>query len=108
MARRIIVLLALLCGLSSCGTGIYVPDADAYTTNPFKYTTLKSTFTVQKTWDEALAPLPCTALKNIGKTWFIEGRVVANGLVYKDQPLKDPTAVAAIGQKFARHIGPGC
>lgn len=108
MKRWAIVSLVLLPGLSSCGTGIYVPDADAYVTNPFKYTSLKGLVTVHQTWDTALAPIPCKSLKFIGKTWFIEGRVEANGLLFKDQPLTDPTAVAAIGQKFARHIGPGC
>lgn len=108
MKRGIMVLLLTTPALGACGTGVYVPDADAYATNPFKYTTLKGVITVQKTWDEALAPLPCKSLRLNGKIWFIDGRVEANGLLFKDQPLTDPTAVAAIGQKFAKHIGPGC
>lgn len=103
-----IVALALVPALSSCGTGIYVPDADAYITNPLKYQTLRGVVTVRQTWDEALAPVPCSSLKVIGKTWFLNGRIEANGVLYKDAPLKDPAAVGAIGQKYARHIGPGC
>lgn len=108
MKPTVMALVVLVPGLSSCGTGIYVPDADAYVTNPFKYTTARSLITVQTTWDRALAPVPCSSLRYIGKTWFITGKIEANGLVFKDQPLTDPAVAPAIRYKRANHIGPGC
>ena len=101
-------MLPLLSTLASCGSGIYVPDANAYVTNPFRDFSVRRAVSINQDWDTAIAPLSCTQFVAKGNVIFINGSVVANGTLFKDGPILDPSFRPALGRKQQKHIGPNC
>ncbi len=59
-------------------------------------------------WDEALAPIPCSNLTNVNGHWVVKGKLIANGVDFSDSALMDPAADGAVSRKMSNHIGPGC
>ena len=106
--RWTVALVPVVLSLASCGSGIYVPDADAYVTNPFRDFSVRRTFSINQDWDTALAPISCKQITNKNKVWFISGSVVANGILFRDGPILDPAFVPAYVRKSSKHIGPDC